>query len=100
MMEEARAIAEKLGATFRVSAERRIEGAARVGEHRTSMLQDVEAGRATEIDALLGAVIELAKVSGTPVPRLEAVYACARLLDSTVRAALRPVNPMLQSAAA
>jgi 2-dehydropantoate 2-reductase len=100
MMEEARAVAEKLGATFRVSAERRIEGAARVGEHRTSMLQDVEAGRATEIDALLGAVIELAKVSETPVPRLEAVYACARLLDSTVRAAARTVSPMLQSAAA
>jgi 2-dehydropantoate 2-reductase len=84
MMAEARCVAERLGATFRVSAERRLEGAARVGEHRTSMLQDLEAGRATELDALLGSVIELANLTATPVPRLEAVYACMRLLERTV----------------
>ena len=83
MMEEARAVANYLGATFRVSAQRRIEGAAKVGAHRTSMLQDVEAGRATELDALLGSVIELARLTHTPVPRLEAVYACTRLLEKT-----------------
>jgi 2-dehydropantoate 2-reductase len=100
MMEEARSVAEKLGATFRVSAERRIEGAARVGEHRTSMLQDVEAGRATEIDALLGAVIELAQVTHTPVPRLEAVYACTKLLERTVCAGAQPAHAAPQAAAA
>ena len=91
MMEEARTVAEALGSSFRVSAERRVEGAARVGEHRTSMLQDVEAGRATELDALLGSVIELAGVVGASVPRMEAVYACTRLLE-------RSANPGSQNA--
>ncbi|MGE5098335.1 MAG: ketopantoate reductase family protein [Betaproteobacteria bacterium] len=99
MMEEARAVAIHLGATFRVSAERRIEGAARVGEHRTSMLQDIESRRRTELDALLGAVIELAGVVGVSVPRLEAVYACTRLLEQIqTGAASRPA--MEQAAAA
>ena len=80
MMQEAQQVAESLGARFRVSIERRIEGAAKVGAHRTSMLQDVEAGRQTEIEALVGAVIELARLTATPVPRIEAVYACTRLL--------------------
>jgi 2-dehydropantoate 2-reductase len=100
MMEEARAVAEKLGAVFRVSAERRIEGAARVGEHRTSMLQDVEAGRPTEADALLGAVIELARLTETPVPRLEAVYACMRLLEQSVCSAAAPRQSAPRSVAA
>ena len=82
MMLEAQAVAENLGATFRVSIERRIEGAARVGGHKTSMLQDVEAGRETEIEALVGSVIELAQLTRTPVPRIESVYACMRLLSS------------------
>jgi 2-dehydropantoate 2-reductase len=89
MMEEAREVAVKLGATFRVSIERRLEGAARVGEHRTSMLQDIDAGRATEVDALLGSVIELARLTATPVPRLEAVYACVKLLERSVCAPVR-----------
>ena len=94
MMREAEAVAVKLGASFRVSIERRIEGAARVGRHRTSMLQDVEAGRPTELEALLGSVIELAKLTGTDVPHLEAVHACTALLEHTVCAAggARPVN--------
>ena len=90
MMDEARAVAEALGAGFRVSAERRVEGAARVGEHRTSMLQDVEGGRATELDALLGAVIELAALVGVAAPRLKAVYACTRLLEATASANASP----------
>ena len=78
------------GASFRVSAERRVEGAARVGEHRTSMLQDIEAARATELDALLGSVIELAARVHVPVPRLEAVYACTRLLEQVCVPASHP----------
>jgi len=99
MMEEARSVANKLGATFRVSAQRRIEGAAKVGAHRTSMLQDVEAGRSTELDALLGSVIELARITQTAVPRLEAVYACMRLLEKTQCAAANQA-PSPQSIAA
>ena len=83
MMAEAHEVASKLGATFRVGIERRLDGAAKLGEHRTSMLQDIEARRTTELDALLGSVIELAQLTGTPVPRLQAVYACARLFEST-----------------
>ena len=90
MMREAAEVATKLGATFRVPLERRIEGAAKVGHHKTSMLQDVESGRATELDALLGSVIELAQLTSTPVPRLEAVYACTALLEHTV---CKPVAP-------
>ena len=64
MMEEARAVAEALGVTFAVDADERMDMAAKVGAHRTSMLQDVEAGRPTELDALLGVVIELGRTRG------------------------------------
>jgi 2-dehydropantoate 2-reductase len=80
MMAEAQRVAEKLGVTFRVPIEKRIAGAERVGDHKTSMLQDVEQGKAIEIDALLGAVIELGRLTDTPTPHLEAVYACTKLL--------------------
>ncbi len=60
MMREAQAVAHKLGIEFRVTLEKRIAGAEKIGPHKTSMLQDIEAGRAPEIDALVGAVIELA----------------------------------------
>jgi 2-dehydropantoate 2-reductase len=91
MMTEAQAVAHKLGITFRVPIERRIAGAERVGMHKTSMLQDVEAGRTLETDALLGSVLELARMTETPVPVLEAVYALTKLLgrpfeaDATTR---------------
>lgn len=85
MMREAQAVAARLGIDFRVSVERRIQGAERVGRHKTSMLQDVEAGKALEIDGLLGAVIELAEMTGTEVPALKSIYACASLLDDTIR---------------
>jgi 2-dehydropantoate 2-reductase len=80
MMAEAQAVAHKLGIAFRVPIERRIAGAERVGKHKTSMLQDVEAGRVMETEALLGSVLELARMTETPVPTLEAVYALTKLL--------------------
>ena len=80
MMSEAQAIAGKLGITFRVPIEKRIAGAERVGHHKTSMLQDVEAGRELEIDALLGSVVELARLTETPTPHLDTVFALTKLL--------------------
>lgn len=85
MMIEAQAIAHKLGVSFRVSLDRRIAGAGRVGKHKTSMLQDVEAGRATEVDALVGAVLELGKLTETPTPSIETLYACMKLLARTMQ---------------
>ena len=85
MMTEAQAVGERLGAGFRVPLERRIAGAEAVGRHKTSMLQDVEAGKPLEIDGMLGAVVELAQVTGIAVPTLRALYACVRLLDRTIR---------------
>jgi 2-dehydropantoate 2-reductase len=84
MMTEAEAIAGKLGVRFRLPLERRIAGAEKVGRHKTSMLQDIEAGRPTEVDALVGAVIELAHLTGTPAPNIEAIHACTRLLERSV----------------
>ncbi len=84
MMAEAQSIAAKLGVTFRVPIEKRIAGAERVGHHKTSMLQDVEAGRALEIDALLGSVVELARLTDTATPHLDTVYALTKLLGKTL----------------
>jgi 2-dehydropantoate 2-reductase len=85
MMTEAQAIGERLGAQFRVPMERRISGAESVGKHKTSMLQDVEAGKPLEIDGMLGVVVELAETTGVEVPTLRALYACVSLLDKTIR---------------
>ena len=74
MMEEARGVAEALGVTFSVGVDERIAMASRVGAHRTSMLQDADAGRPTELDALLGVVIELGELTGRPTPSLKLVY--------------------------
>jgi len=74
MMEEARAVAMALGVSFAVDAEERMDMAAKVGAHRTSMLQDVEAGRPTELEALLGVVIELAGIVKIGMPSLQLVY--------------------------
>ena len=84
MMREAQTVAEKLGASFRVSLEKRIEGAEKVGRHKTSMLQDVEAGRAIEVDALVGAVIELGELTNTPTPTIRAIYQASKLLAHTI----------------
>ena len=84
MMTEAQCVANKLGITFRVSLEKRISGAERVGHHKTSMLQDVEAARTLEIDALLGSVVELARLTDTPTPHIDTVYALTKLLAKTL----------------
>lgn len=74
MMEEARAVGEELGVTFAVGAQERMDMAAKVGAHRTSMLQDVEAGRPTELESLLGVVIELASLVKIDTPSLQLIY--------------------------
>jgi len=84
MMTEAQEVAERLGANFRVSMERRIAGAESVGKHKTSMLQDVEAGKPLEIDGMLGVVVELAEITQVEVPTLRALYACVSLLNRTI----------------
>jgi len=86
MMREAQAVANKLGIEFRVTLDKRIAGAEKVGKHKTSMLQDVEAGRAPEIDALVGAVVELARLTETPTPHIDTVYALVKLLAQTMDA--------------
>ena len=80
IMEEADAVAGALGVRVPISIERRISGAAAVGEHKTSMLQDLESGRPMELEAIVGAVIELAEMLDVPVPNTRAVYAAAKLL--------------------
>ena len=82
MMAEVRAVGEALGIKFRLSIDKRIAAAEAIGAHKTSMLQDVEAGRAPEIEALVGAVIEMARMVETPTPRLAAVYALVRLMTA------------------
>jgi 2-dehydropantoate 2-reductase len=83
MMQEAQRIAYALGIAFRVPLERRIDGAAKVGPHKTSTLQDLESGQQTEIDALLGAVIELGQLTGVDTPHLDSIYAACQLLEQT-----------------
>ncbi len=84
MMAEAQEIVEKLGITFRHTIGKRIEGAESVGSHKTSMLQDVEAGRSLETEALIGAILELSRLTETPAPSIEAVYACVKLLNKVM----------------
>jgi 2-dehydropantoate 2-reductase len=84
MMTEAQAIAHKLGIVFRVSLDKRIAGAERVGQHKTSMLQDVEAGRPPELEALVGSVVELGRLTRTPTPHIDTVYGLTHLLARTM----------------
>ena len=84
MMEEAQGIANALGVTFRVDIDRRIAGAEKVGAHKTSMLQDVEAGRAIELEALVGSVVELGRLTGEPTPHIDTVYALMRMLSKSL----------------
>ncbi len=86
MMAEAQAVGEALGVEFKISLDKRIAGAEAVGAHKTSMLQDVEHGRAIELEALVGSVIELGRIVGRPTPTIEAVYAMASLLNRTLAA--------------
>jgi 2-dehydropantoate 2-reductase len=84
MMEEAETIAKKLGVTFRVTIEKRIAGAESVGAHKTSMLQDVEAGRSLETEALIGSILEMSRLTDTPAPAIESVYALVKLLNKVM----------------
>ena len=86
MMAEAQAVGTKLGITFRVTIDKRIDGAARVGKHKTSMLQDIEAAREPEIEALVGSVVELGRLTGTPTPHIDSVYALVKLLAASIAA--------------
>ena len=81
-MEEVDAVAARLGIAIPVSIEQRVRGAARVGAHKTSMLQDLESGRPLEIDAITGSVVELAGRLGVPVPHLQTIYASGKGLAS------------------
>jgi len=87
MMLEAQTIAEKLGVKFPIDVDRRIQGGADVGAHRTSMLpsmlQDLDQGRPMEIDALVGSVKELGRVTNTPTPTIDAVLALVALRGKT-----------------
>ena len=78
MMLEAKQIADVLGVSFRVDVERRIEGARKVGAHKTSMLQDLERGRPMEIDPLVTVVQEMGRITGVPTPNLDTVLALAK----------------------
>jgi 2-dehydropantoate 2-reductase len=85
MMREAQTIGEKLGVQFKVSLDKRINGAQAVGQHKTSMLQDVELGRPIELEALVGSVIELGRITETPTPNIDAVYALTSLLAKNLQ---------------
>ena len=84
MMREAQTVGEAFGIRFRITLEKRIAGAEAVGAHKTSMLQDVETGRALEVDALLGSMIELGRMAGVATPHLDAIYAATKLLGRTL----------------
>jgi len=86
MMREAESVANTLGVSFRVTLEKRIAGAEKVGEHKTSMLQDLEAGRPMELEPVVGAVVELGEQLGIEMPHTRTVYACAKLLEAVVSA--------------
>jgi 2-dehydropantoate 2-reductase len=85
IMIEVEAVANKFGVELPVSIDQRIAGAEKVGEHKTSMLQDLEAGRPMELDAIAGAVIELGERMGIDMPHTRSVYACTKLLDAISR---------------
>jgi 2-dehydropantoate 2-reductase len=84
MMREAQTVGEAFGIRFRLSIDKRIAGAESIGAHKTSMLQDIEHGRAIEIDALLGSVTELARLANVTTPHLDAICAVTKLLGETV----------------
>jgi 2-dehydropantoate 2-reductase len=81
VMTETEAVAARLGIELPISIEQRMAGAEKVGAHKTSMLQDLEAGRPMEVEAIVGASVELGERLGVPMPATRAVYACVKLLD-------------------
>jgi 2-dehydropantoate 2-reductase len=86
IMTEVEAVANKLGMELPVSIEQRMAGAAKVGEHKTSMLQDLEAGRPLELEPVVGAVLELGARLGVDMPQTRTVYACTKLLEAAGQA--------------
>jgi 2-dehydropantoate 2-reductase len=86
IMEEVVAVSQKLGMELPVSIDQRIAGAEKVGEHKTSMLQDLEAGRPMELEALVGAVVELGEKVGLPMACTRTVYNCTKLLSQSALA--------------
>ncbi len=96
MMTEAQTIGEALGVHFRVDVTRRIDGTARIGAHRTSMLQDLERGRPLELDALLTVVQEMGQIAGVKTPYIDAVLALVQQMGEV--AGVYPVFPMMASA--
>ncbi len=89
IMEEAESVSLKLGMELPVSIEQRMAGVEKVGEHKTSMLQDLEAGRPMELEALVGAVVELGEYLGLPMTHTRTVYSCAKLLAQSNAATLQ-----------
>jgi len=94
MMLEAQSVGERLGVHFRVPIDKRIAGAEKVGEHKTSMLQDVECGKEPEIDALVGALLEIARLTDIPTPYTQSVYALTKTLSEKMRRNQLRVNAM------
>jgi len=90
MMHESLAVANALGITIDVSIDRRIDGARRVGDHKTSTLQDLEAGRPLEIDCIIGAVVELGDLLGVDVSTTRDVYGLTKMLDRSMRKGAEP----------
>jgi len=85
LMAETEAVAGRLGIELPISIDQRMAGAEKVGAHKTSMLQDFEAGRPMELEAIVGAVVELGERLGVAMPATKTVYACAKMLDENKR---------------
>ncbi len=83
IMRETESVASKLGVDIGITIEQRLDGAEKVGHHKTSMLQDIEAGKPTELEAIVGAVIELGDKLGVELPHTKSVYACVKLLEAS-----------------
>lgn len=92
IMQEVESVSQKLGMELPVSIDQRMAGAEKVGEHKTSMLQDLEGGRPMELEALVGAVLELGERLGLPMTHTRTVYSCAKLLGHSGTAASKAVK--------
>ncbi|MFY9911403.1 MAG: 2-dehydropantoate 2-reductase [Candidatus Sulfotelmatobacter sp.] len=92
IMEEVEAVSNKLGMELPISIDQRIAGAEKVGEHKTSMLQDLEAGRPMELEALVGAVVELGERVGLPMTVARTIYNCTKLLSQGASAQTAPMK--------
>jgi len=97
-MEEVRAVAESLGVRIQLSTEQRLAAAAKVGEHKTSMLQDLEAGRPLELEPILGAVVEISRLTGVATPTLDMLLACTRLLAQSAAGSVPGLSPEARAA--